>query len=101
MRVLHLCAGNLFGGVESYLLTLARLRHLTPEWEPAFALCFAGRLGDELAAADVAVHDLGAVRFSRPWTLLRSRRRLRRLVLESRFDAVVTHASWSHAAFAP
>jgi glycosyltransferase involved in cell wall biosynthesis len=100
VRVLHLAAGNLFGGVETYLLTLARLRHLCPRMEPQFGVCFPGRLRDELAAAGVPVHDLGAVRVSRPWTVLRARRRLRRVIREQRIDVVVTHASWPHAVFA-
>lgn len=101
MRVLHLYAGNLYGGVEAYLVTLAKYRHLAPQMEPHFALCFPGRLRDELTAAGAPVHDLGPVRFSRPWTLLRARRRLRDLIRRERFDAAVTHACWPHAAFAP
>jgi glycosyltransferase involved in cell wall biosynthesis len=101
VKILHLYAGNLFGGVEAYLITLAKCRHLAPRMEPHFALCFPGRLRDELSATGVPVHDLGPVRFSRPWTLLRARRRLRRLLREQPFAAVVTHACWSHTAFAP
>lgn len=100
MRILHLYAGNLYGGIERLLATLARERHLSPEMEPAFGLCFQGRLSEELSAAGVAVHDLGPVRFSRPWTLWRSRLRLRRLLRQERFDAVMTHAAWPHAVFA-
>jgi glycosyltransferase involved in cell wall biosynthesis len=69
--------------------------------EPHFALCFPGRLRDELTAAGAAVHDLGPVRFSRPWTLLRARRRLRRLLRDVPVAAAVTHSCWPHAAFAP
>lgn len=101
MKVLHLYAGNLYGGIETLLVTLARQRHLCPEMEPHFGLCFRGRLWDELTAAGVPVHDLGAVRFSRPWTVLAARRRLRQLFQETRFDAAVTHACWPHAVFAP
>ena len=101
MRVLHLYSGNLFGGVESYLVTLARFRHLAPHAEPHFGLCFGGRLRDELTATGAVVHDLGAVRFSRPWTVLSARRRLKKLLREVPFDAVVTHSCWPHAVFAP
>ena len=101
MRVLHLYSGNLYGGIERLLATLARERHRCPDMEPAFGLCFRGRLADELSAAGVPVFDLGPVRFSRPWTLWRARWRLARLLLRERFDAVVTHACWPHAIFAP
>lgn len=101
MRVLHLNAGNLYGGIETYLVTLARARRLVPEMEPHFGLCFPGRLRDELAAAGVPVHDLGPVRISRPWTVLRARRRLKGVLRETRTDAVVAHGCWPHGVFAP
>jgi glycosyltransferase involved in cell wall biosynthesis len=99
--VLHLAAGNLFGGVETYLLTLARLRHLCPEMEPQFGLCFPGRLRDELAVTGVAIHELGQVRASRPWTVLRARNRLKRVLQTSGIDVVATHGCWPHALFGP
>ena len=101
MKVLHLTSGNLFGGIETYLLALARLRHLCPSMEPHFGVCFPGRLRDELTAAGVPVYDLGAVRVSRPWTVFRARGRLKRLLREGDPDAVVTHGTWPHAIFAP
>ncbi len=101
MKVLHLTSGNLYGGIETYLLTLARMRHLCPTMEPHFGLCFPGRIRDELAATGVGVHDLAPVRVSRPWTVLRARMRLRRLLRGVEFDAVVGHGTWVHAVFAP
>ena len=101
MKVLHLYAGNLYGGIERMLATFAAYRHLAPEMEPEFGLCFRGRLWDELTAAGVPVHDLGPVRVSRPWTVLRARRQLAGLMRGRRFDAVACHANWPHAVFAP
>jgi glycosyltransferase involved in cell wall biosynthesis len=86
--------------MERVLGTLARLRHLTPDMDPSFGLCFRGRLWDELTAAGVPVHDLGPVRMSRPWTVWRARRRLRR-VLAGGYDVVVCHSCWPYAVFAP
>lgn len=99
MRVLHLGAGNLYGGVERLLVTLARERHHCPEMEPQFGLCFEGRLSEELRAADVPLHMLGEARFSRPWTVWRSRHALRSLMKVQSFDAVVCHSCWPHALF--
>jgi len=101
MKVLHLTSGNLYGGIETYLLTLARLRHLCPEMEPHFGVCFPGRLQDELVAAGVPVYELGPVRLSRLWTVLRARWRLRRILRDTKFDVAVTHGSWPHVVFAP
>src|SRR4029079_8927815 len=66
-RVLHLAAGNLYGGVETFLVTLARSpRRL----EHRLALFFEGRLASELRAAGADVEVLGPARLGRPWTLV-------------------------------
>jgi glycosyltransferase involved in cell wall biosynthesis len=101
MRVLHVYAGNLYGGVETLLGTLARYQGLCPNMEPEFALCFTGRLAGELADAGVAVYPLGGVRISRPWTVWQARRRLARLLARQRFDAVICHSCWPHVVFGP
>ena len=99
MRVLHLHAGNLYGGVETLLVTMARLQHLCPGMEPHFALCYSGRLSKELTAAGVPVHMLGKVRLSRPWTVLHARRRLRELLRREHYDAVICHMPWPMVVF--
>src|SRR3954447_22619263 len=96
LKVLHLYAGNLYGGVETLLTTLARLRHMAPGMEPEFGICFHGRLWDELAATGVSVHDLGPVRLSRPWSVRRARGRLSRVLEHARPEVVVVHGSWPH-----
>ena len=101
MKVLHLYAGNLYGGIETFLATMARSRHLAPVMEPAFGLCFRGRLWDELVATGVPVHQFGSVRLSRPWTVSRARRRLQEVLGASRPEVVVTHDSWPHTLFSP
>jgi glycosyltransferase involved in cell wall biosynthesis len=101
LRVLHVNGGNLFGGVETILLTLARLRDCCPRMESHFALCHEGRLSRELTAVGAPVHLIGNVRVSRPWTVLRARARMRRLLRQVHFDAVVCHMTWSQAIFGP
>jgi glycosyltransferase involved in cell wall biosynthesis len=100
-RVLHAYSGNLYGGIEALLATLARHRGLAPGVEHEFALCYAGRLEDELRAAGATVHRLGPARFSRPWTVLGARARFGRVLADRRPDVVVGHACWSYALFAP
>ena len=101
MRVLHVYSGNLYGGVESMLATLASCRALCPAMEPHFALCFEGRLSDELRASGAPVHMIGNARVSRPATIWQARRRLKRLVDGNRFDLAVCHSCWSQAIFGP
>ena len=99
LRVLHVSAGNMYGGVETFLVTLARRRDLCPAMAPEFATCFLGRLRDELTAAGVPVHDLGPARVGRPWTVMRARATLQRQLTDGRFDAVVCHLPWAIGLF--
>lgn len=55
MRVLHLYSGNLYGGIERMLWTLARHARLRPWLDQHFALCFHGRLRDELVDVGVQI----------------------------------------------
>jgi glycosyltransferase involved in cell wall biosynthesis len=99
LRVLHVGSGNLYGGVETILVTLARLRHLCPDMIPHFALSYEGRVSQELIASNVPLHLLGNVRISRPWTVWRARRRLRELLQRQAFDVVICHMPWTMAVF--
>ncbi len=99
LRVLHLNAGNLYGGVETVLATLARFRHLAPELEQDFAVCYVGRSSKELSALGATVHVLGPVRISRPWTVWGAQARLRELLAQKHFDVVVCHMAWTLTVF--
>lgn len=101
LRVLHCAAGNMHGGVETVLNTLARQRAQNPRLEPEFALGFEGRSSAELRASGVPVHVLGPARVSRPWTLWNTRRRLRNLLATRPIDVVVCHGCWPHMLFGP
>src|SRR5829696_4845322 len=101
MNLLHCYSGNMFGGVETALLGLARAEGSRPELVQEFALCFEGRLADELRAEGATVHVLGAVKVSRPWTIIEARRRLRRLLEERRPDVVACHSAWPLAVCGP
>jgi glycosyltransferase involved in cell wall biosynthesis len=99
LRILHLNAGNMYGGVETLLTTLASSRRLCPGMEPHFAMCYEGRSSREIQAAGAAFHVLGPARISRPWTVWRARRRLREVLRKERFDMVVCHMDWTLIVF--
>jgi glycosyltransferase involved in cell wall biosynthesis len=101
LKVLHIGSGNMFGGVETLLATLARERNRRPEMEPHFAFCFEGRASAELRALGVEVSLLGAVQVRLPWTVWSARRRLTALLASGRFDAVICHMPWNLAIFGP
>jgi glycosyltransferase involved in cell wall biosynthesis len=96
--VLHAHSGNLYGGVETVMTTLARHPH---HLNHRFALCYDGRLATELRRAGAEVHLLDAARWSRPWSVLRVRRRLAALLDAQRPGAVLCHSPWGLALFGP
>ena len=74
---------------------------VAPRMTSSFALCFEGRLSDELTTHGHRPHMLGAVRLSRPHTVWRARRSLARLLARQTFDVVVCHQAWPYAIFGP
>ena len=101
LRVLHLCAGNLYGGIETMLMTLVRNRERCPGMDSEFLLCFPGRFEDELRAAGGRVHRVPEVRIRHPWTVLKARRELDRILTREEFDVAVAHGNWQQAMFGP
>jgi glycosyltransferase involved in cell wall biosynthesis len=101
MRVLHLNSGNLFGGIENALVTMARRRFDCPALEVEFGCCFDARASRILRNEGVPVHILGEVKLSRPWKVTKARRTLRRVLSSARYDAVICHGPWTLAAFGP
>lgn len=95
LRVLHITAGNLFGGIERMLLTIAAGEQRDCVHE--IAVSFDGRLARELREAGSPPHVIGAARFRRPDSIWRARRALLRLLAAGRHDAVICHAPWSCA----
>jgi len=101
VAVLHVHSGNLFGGVERILETLAGYSPPDAPMTSAFALCFGGRLQDTLGAAGAVVHELGEVQIRRPDQVWRARRKLRAVLAHNSYDVAVVHSSWSQAIFGP
>ncbi len=99
MKLLHIYAGNLFGGIETLLITLAKEQRLCTQMQPHFALCFQGRLGNELRNLSANVNMLGSVRISRPWTVWKARWQLQQLLKQERFEVVICHSCWTQAIF--
>jgi glycosyltransferase involved in cell wall biosynthesis len=101
MRVLHVHSGNLYGGVETFLVTLAHEARLAPAMSSSFALCFEGRFSRELRACGHVPHTMGHVRLRRPDTIWRARHSLAAILRDGRFDVAVCHQAWPYAIFGP
>jgi glycosyltransferase involved in cell wall biosynthesis/2-polyprenyl-3-methyl-5-hydroxy-6-metoxy-1,4-benzoquinol methylase len=100
-RVLHVHAGNLYGGLETFLRTIGRQRIDALPATMDYALCFDGRIARELRDVGATVHMLGAVRLRSPRRIAAVRRELARIIREDRYDVVVCHSAWTHSLFAP
>lgn len=99
-RVLHVHSGNLYGGVETFLRTLATNAKLAPSVAMDFAVCFDDRVAGELREAGAVVHVIGPVRIRSPLRVAAARGALRAIVRDGGYDAIVCHSAWSHALFA-
>ena len=98
-KVLHVHSGNLYGGVESFLVTLARSRPLAPAMGMSAALCFDERIAAELRSEAVPTSILGAVRIRRPASVWRARRALAARLRDDQVDVAVCHQAWPLALF--
>jgi glycosyltransferase involved in cell wall biosynthesis len=96
MNVLHIGTGNLFGGIERVLVTLAQNASLCVLMKPYFVTCFEGRLTRELEACGALLYHLHEMRGRSAGTILANRRRLRRLQEKLRIDVTVYHSLWSY-----
>lgn len=82
------------------LQSFARHEALCPGLEQHFALCFEGRLADELRTLNAPVSMLGNTRLKRPLSIRRARRALRSLIERSGCDIVICHGPRSMMFFA-
>jgi len=89
------------GGVESVLLTFAEFAGTCPEFHQEFALAFNGPFADALRATGAIVHILPEAQLRHPLSVIRSRRQLRRLIVDRKFDAVISQSTWCQVVFAP
>ncbi len=100
LKVAHLCAGNLYGGVETFLETFAR-HEPTVRMESHFLVGWEGRHAEGLRVAGARVEIVGGARLSRPWQILTVRRRVRECFLRLRPDVVLVHSGWTQLVMGP
>jgi glycosyltransferase involved in cell wall biosynthesis len=101
VRILHLHSGNMMGGIESALQTMADFSGACPDLQQEFALAFGGAFAERLRKAGANVHVLPEVQLRNPVSVMRSRRSLERLFTHRHFDAVISHSPWCQVVYAP
>ncbi len=100
LRVAHLCAGNLYGGVETFLETWVS-QERAAGLESRFLIGWDGRHAEELRKLGAPVELVGGARLSRPWQVLGVRRRIRESLARNRPDVVVVHSGWTQWVMGP
>jgi glycosyltransferase involved in cell wall biosynthesis len=100
LRVLHAHSGNMWGGVETFLKTLAQSASCVPWMKSEFALCFDAEAARELRRAAASVHILGEVRLRSPGQVSAARKAFSALLQKRGYDVVVLHSAWAHVLFA-
>jgi len=98
VRVLHVAGGDLYGGIERMLATLAATG--SDALTQHFAVSPSGRLARELRELGATPLALPPARASRPLSVLAARREFGRLLSGLRPDAAIFHGSWAHAIYA-
>jgi glycosyltransferase involved in cell wall biosynthesis len=99
VRVLHVSGGQVYGGIERMLVTLASTA--SDDLTQLFAVAPTDRLWRELQERGVDPVMLPSPRASRPLSVLKARRAFDRQLAELAPDAAIFHGSWTHAMFAP
>ena len=98
MTVLHVAAGNAYGGIERMLVTAAALAH--PRLSQQFAVSFGGRLERELRETGAPVHLLPSPRAARPQMIWRARKAFASVLAAVRPTVAIFHGAWPHAMLA-
>ncbi len=91
MKVLHISGDALVGGVESFLITLARNKAVDETSSHDFAFTAEGPAINAIRLAGAQVHYLGDASHRHPKALHRARRLLNELCREYKYDVAVFH----------
>ena len=101
LRILQVCTGNLYGGVETVMINMAQARAAYRDLVCEYSVCFEGSFKDQLAATGVTVHSIPSARLRNPLSVWRARKVFAEVVKNGNFNAAIFHSSWSHAIFGP
>jgi glycosyltransferase involved in cell wall biosynthesis len=91
MKVLHISGDALVGGVESFLITLARNKAIDRTASHDFAFTAEGPAIDTIRLSGARVHYLGNPSYNRLRALHLARERLNEVCREHKYDVAVLH----------
>ena len=91
MKVLHLHASILYGGVETFLLTLIREKHHCPEMQHIFIACYESRFTEELRKLGAELVMVPPARYSRPWKIIQAQYECGKVIQKVKPDVIIAH----------
>jgi glycosyltransferase involved in cell wall biosynthesis len=95
--VLHCVKGNLFGDIETHLVTPARNPPKSPVWDDKYVSGWDAEFASAIREIGVDPGIPGPARFSRPWTLLGSRRFVGRIHSRRPARILAFHSAWTRS----
>jgi glycosyltransferase involved in cell wall biosynthesis len=91
MKVLHISGDAQVGGIESFLITLARNKTVDPTTTHDFAFSTEGPAIETLRLLGARVHCLGSAPYKQPMAVHLARRRLHAACRERNYDVGIFH----------
>jgi glycosyltransferase involved in cell wall biosynthesis len=91
MRVLHISGDAQIGGIESFLITLARNKGIDPTSTHDFAFAAEGSAIETIRLTGAQVHCLGSASYKKPMATHLARRRLHEICRQHKYDVGVLH----------
>lgn len=96
IKVIHFGAGNLFGGVEVMLITMAKYQQQCPRLDQSFAFFFDGKVANRIQKHGCRVKLFPETKIKNIFNVLRTQKAIRDHLISERPDLVVVHGQWVH-----
>ncbi len=93
---MHFGAGNLFGGIEVMLVTMAKFQGECAELDQEFAFFFEGKVSTQIRSLGFQVRIFPETKIKNLVQVFKTQRLIRKYLEEKKPDALVVHGQWVH-----
>ncbi len=95
-KVIHFGAGNLFGGIEVMLVTMAKFQGECAELDQEFAFFFEGKVSSQIRSLGFQVKIFPETKIKNLVQVFKTQRLIRKYLEDKKPDALVVHGQWVH-----
>jgi glycosyltransferase involved in cell wall biosynthesis len=96
IKVIHFGAGNLFGGIEVMLVTLAKYQYQIPGLNQKFAFFFEGKAAFRIQSHGCPVKIFPETKLRKITAVLKVQKLIKEYLLDERPEIVIVHGQWVH-----